>query len=559
MSARPLRFALRLVVAALLGSPLFHSTLAGQTYEVGGIVVNALTKAPLSKVTLSLTSTSDRGNVLFAAVSDAEGKFHLLGVPPGKYSLTGQRNGFRSQALDQHGTFATAIVVGPNSDASQLLFRMRPSTGLTVAVVDEENQPVRSAHVMLFSQRVIDGENALSVASGSNTSDTGHAAFRSLEPGTYYARVIAQPWYSQRNLPFRQDPANAVEPPRGPLEVAYPVTWYGGSADLTSAAPIAVESGSHPTVTVALQPVPSVRVRVPLPAESGRRHSFVQVFAEAPAGPNVYMNAVPQQMPDGILLMGLAPGRYVFEIQDPSSNVDTGDGALRIEKIRQTPHLFIKADVTGDMTLPLSAAPAASLVGKVVSEVPVLPANATLNLNAESGGSGRSDVSVSVDENLVFKSGEKKILPGRYRVASPIPEMEVTSVAVNGQPAKPGNVVTLPAGTVSLVVNLGQHRTATVNGLVVEQDKPTSGIPVYLMPSSETSGGAGVFQEQSDSDGSFSINVKAGKYIGVAIEDGYDLEYARPEIMKPYLAAGTVFEVVGGKTVQVKLEVQRKQ
>jgi hypothetical protein len=68
-----------------------------------------------------------------------------------------------------------------------------------------------------------------------------------------------------------------------------------------------------------------------------------------------------------------------------------------------------------------------------------------------------------------------------------------------------------------------------------------------------------VRRDQSDSDGSFSLrDVAPGHYTVVAIEDGWELDWAQPEALARYLPRGigvTVSEGAG-KAVRLDGEVQ---
>jgi hypothetical protein len=60
--------------------------------------------------------------------------------------------------------------------------------------------------------------------------------------------------------------------------------------------------------------------------------------------------------------------------------------------------------------------------------------------------------------------------------------------------------------------------------------------------------------DQSDSDGSFELrNVAPGQYTLVAIEDGWELEWERPEVIGRYLPGGIPVTVTesSGKLVRL--------
>ena len=50
--------------------------------------------------------------------------------------------------------------------------------------------------------------------------------------------------------------------------------------------------------------------------------------------------------------------------------------------------------------------------------------------------------------------------------------------------------------------------------------------------------------DQSDSDGTFTLpRIRPGKYVLMAIDDGWDLEWADEKVLKPYRAKGEVIDV----------------
>jgi hypothetical protein len=68
--------------------------------------------------------------------------------------------------------------------------------------------------------------------------------------------------------------------------------------------------------------------------------------------------------------------------------------------------------------------------------------------------------------------------------------------------------------------------------------KPAAGVMILLVPNPAAE--REMFRrDQSDSDGSFQMSrVVPGQYTAVAIEDGWTLDWARPEVIARYLAGG---------------------
>jgi hypothetical protein len=67
---------------------------------------------------------------------------------------------------------------------------------------------------------------------------------------------------------------------------------------------------------------------------------------------------------------------------------------------------------------------------------------------------------------------------------------------------------------------------------------------VVLVPKNMAAWPALIRRDQSDSDGSFSLrDVIPGSYTVVAIEDGWNLDWARPEVIGRYLRSGIAVTV----------------
>jgi hypothetical protein len=67
---------------------------------------------------------------------------------------------------------------------------------------------------------------------------------------------------------------------------------------------------------------------------------------------------------------------------------------------------------------------------------------------------------------------------------------------------------------------------------------------VVLVPRDPVANGDQFRRDQSDSDGSFSLrDVAPGEYTVVAIEDGWELDWARPEVIDYYLSKGVAVTV----------------
>ena len=88
--------------------------------------------------------------------------------------------------------------------------------------------------------------------------DRGRYRFSKLPPGRYFIAVSAIPWYASLGA----SSSGRTAPTRSLLDMAYPITYYGGSREESAATPLVLKEGDHATADVALFPVPSIRLRV---------------------------------------------------------------------------------------------------------------------------------------------------------------------------------------------------------------------------------------------------------------------------------------------------------
>jgi len=99
-----------------------------------------------------------------------------------------------------------------------------------------------------------------------------------------------------------------------------------------------------------------------------------------------------------------------------------------------------------------------------------------------------------------------------------------------------GRTLTFPRnGTVNLTLTL-LDGAGRIDGTVLHEGKGISQAMVVLVPQS-LQGNVDLFRrDQSDSDGTFSLyRVVPGRYIVVAIENGWNLDWQNPDVLRPYL------------------------
>jgi hypothetical protein len=80
---------------------------------------------------------------------------------------------------------------------------------------------------------------------------------------------------------------------------------------------------------------------------------------------------------------------------------------------------------------------------------------------------------------------------------------------------------------------------------------------IVLVPEDPENNASLFRRDQSDSDGTFTLrSVLPGKYTLLAIQDGWNLEWQNPSVLRAYLKGGTVIDVSRDRKSDVKVKVQ---
>lgn len=532
----------RLLISLLVLTALpAASQRAGQKFDVSGRVVNALTGEALRNASIQLFPTTDRGKPLrFETGSDSF--FEFRGLEPGKYSLVGQARNFPQQSFEQHETFNTGIVVGPGKISTGIIFRMRPEGSIAGRILDEHNDPVREAQVLLFRRSADTGKRLIESWSQAMSDDQGEYRFGHLAPGMYYVAISAQPWYRRYLQPMlmrnrdSSAPASDIDPA---LDAAYPITYYPGTNDADGAGALLVHPGDRLTANFDLTPVPSLHVTL----------LNTRSEMERPIQPNLRARVF------GDSWVSVQPTMNWRQNVMEVSGIAPGDYSLNLMQRNGTENRTSSQDITlrGDSEVDAAAVTSLPQVhGRIKYDGTKPPENAFLqfrDVNARGGMGARPD-----------EHGEFKVQPshaGRYVIAlGNAPGYAIRSISATGARVSGRTIDLTEAEPVELTIEASEG-VAQVEGTVISSDKPVSGTMVVLAPE-EIADNASLFRrDQSDSDGTFTLrDVVPGRYTAIALKNGWDMEWASPEVLRPYLAKGTPVLVTGKEKLDIKVAAQ---
>ena len=522
-------------------------------FQISGVVVDSVTGQPLSNTRVAIATVLER-NAFTTIVTAEDGRFLFPGLTSGKYTLTAQRRGYLAQTLNQHEQYSTSIAVGPDLDSSNLVFRLTANSAIFGTVTDEEGDAVREAQVMLFQSSIINGVRNTRPRTAMLAGDDGSYRFSHLPAGQYFIAVSAHPWYAQGppappmrviqdSEGNRQLVPTGEEPPPDPLDVAYPVTFYAGATESAGATPIVLGKGEAASIDVSLHPVPALHFRItagpPIPeGQSNVAASFQEmIFGGTPI--QVHANSV-LTTPGVLAVGGIAPGHYSMTINTYNNGVQ----ALQERNV----------DVSRNGEPDAShASSLVSISGVVRAELPAaMPSQGVIYLRGKN--------SVKFFGERIGDKGEvefKGVPPGSYEVSlQSAPGIFTKSISAVGASVTGHTLQIKSGGPVKLNLVVAQGH-GEVSGIALRDGKGVAGAMVILVPEDPVNDQVLFRRDQSDSDGTFTLAIVVpGRYTVLAIENGWDLEWANPEVLKKFMAQGEPVIVAPKGKYSVKVKVQ---
>jgi 5-hydroxyisourate hydrolase-like protein (transthyretin family) len=518
--------------------------------HVTGTVVDAVSGAPVKGVEVSLT----RDRTTVTVLTQQDGRFVFENLEAGKYALSARGKGYQMQAFDQHENFSTAIVAGADQYTENLVFRLTPAASISGQVTDEFSDGVRNAQVMVFRKGIVNGKESVQIQNQSFTDDKGQFNFAALEPGLYYLAVYAQPWYAQHNtlqfsdanfggtvglLPVAEQYAN--------LDVVYPVTYYPHETEAARASMISLQPGDRAKADLTLQPVPALHLRFAVHGTDLPQGAGIQVMQQIFGGPPIFTNAqIISTDQDSIEVAGIPPGHLIVRLR-PVPDPANGKSMRRVDQeIDARRDGTVNLTETGDLV---------EVSGKVeIMGTVGLPDSAGISLRSVETGSGYFR-NISKEGKNEFQISDVK--PGNYNVfLRNAPGFYIDKVQAAGATVS-GESVTIGSATqVRLAVRIGQG-LGRVDGFALRDVKPVAGVMILLIPNESGNHPFRFRRDQSDSDGSFTLQeVLPGRYTLVAIENGWNQQWADPAVYKQWLSGGEAVQVAPNGKYTVKVKVQ---
>jgi hypothetical protein len=513
------------------------------TYRVAGRIVSAINGRPLQRATVQLLNPdaplqNSNGEGTASTTSDEDGRFALTGVTAGLHNLQGSADGYLTSCYDAHEQFCTGIVAGAGVDTESLLLKLTPEATLSGHVTDEAGDPVRNANVRLYRENRDQGYLRILPAIGSQTNDLGEFVIGDLQPGTYYLLTTVLPWYAvhPRPAPPGQQvyaQVSVVDSLDPSLDVAYPTIFYPEATDSSGAEAIPVRAAEQRNIDLRLFPVPAVTVTIPKALDdknAGQVRLEQKIFGQFEPFRFASSNES--------TITGVPPGEYRLQ-QSGTSPGGTSRSVQLSLTAGNTSVSAIGGQELGNVKVQLKASDGGNL-----------PANLRLALMTKDGSSSQW--------SQVNEKGEAEVNgldSGAYSLAISQNSQSyyVVKAISDGRPVSAYDLPVKAGASLSLTA-LVAPISGSLKGIAQKDGKPAAGVLILLLPIDPSLRRLFSFRDQSNLDGSFEFRrVPPGRYTVIAIEDGWDLEWAKEDALARYLPLGVSVGIPASGSNSIKL------
>lgn len=521
--------------------------------SISGRVVNSVTGAPVRRAEVSIVMDG-RTDLRGISPTDAEGRFVCRSLPPGRYRLGAQKNGYAPMDYGATRPYMAgqAIALALGEQKAGLVIQLPQLATITGTVTDTDGEPAPHVGVQAFRHEFQRGKPVWTQAGWANTDSDGRFRMFHMMPGRYLlaAKLFDQPQQSQ-----------APEQDGGTGRLAYATTYYPGTLDHRQAKPVVLGPGE----TVENIDIPSLQARpivlevqgdLPAPAApepavadgngdndrppARSQPPFVQlsmVEKNAPAPNNAqYGGGFP--VGSQFVFNNLLPGQYVL------SGEVTLDG--RLFSARE------ELDLSGgSLNVRLHFAPAIDLAGHVrIEDAAATAAGGRVFLVAGDFTNRQgAEARVQADGSYVLKNvppglwdiGVEPMPKGGYLKSMMLGDVDVlrADMIVTAETKAPLEIVVSAAGA---------RLSGKVEGGLARA--------VLAAPQGELAGVLSFYALANvDDRGRFEMmGMTPGQYKVFAFEDLEQGAWFDPDFLKPYAERGTPVELKAGVKVEATLQ-----
>jgi len=533
-----------LVAAAFAFQNASQKNTSGVTIQ--GKVLQEPGGQPIRKANVQFSARDGQSDGQYSDTTDADGRFKVDDVKPGRYMATVKHPGLVQSAS---GKRPASILVQSGQDTTDLVFYMQPAAVITGKVADLDGDPM--SNVGISALRVGSALRGINFHdSGSAvTNDLGEFRIPDLRAGRY--TITANPPQGLR-APHAESKDKVKE------NLIYTTTYYPGTLDKEQSVAVEVHPGDETPVSFGVLASPAYRVAgtvVALPSGaalteimlSSKDHRSVQNQQLGEGGRFEFQNVLPGSYAATLLVVtGFSEGqpamkmiRMVETIEVSAANVDrlqlqpNPDGAVRGKFRMDTGQRFDWTQLN----------------------VVLLPVDEN-DFGVAAGTSGGLAMSgVNKDGSFELKNvtgGSHQLLVGAK--SNSLRDYITKSVYLDGRDVADSGFIVSAGTSLEVVVSANG---ATIEGTVVDsKGKPVADAAVLDVPSAEHRNRTDFYQrDTTDELGHFSLRgLNPGKYTVLAFDE-LQADIRDPEFLKSYEDRGEHVQLDEGARTSIVVKL----
>jgi protocatechuate 3,4-dioxygenase beta subunit len=543
-------------ITLALSAPSSAQTAADpQLCSFSGTVVDAITGLPLRDASVTTRgfgswSGSGAGSSSGAppgsasTVSDAEGRFSFENMAPGRYFLFGSSDGYVGRGRDSS---RTQLACAGGQNLTDVTLKLTPGATISGQVLGGNNKALINVRLEALRHVYRLGRPQFQTIATAVSDKAGEYRLPSLPPGKYYLRAVPQ------------------QPKKTALKSAYVPSYYPATPAQGGSNALDVRAGEQLAgVAIALTPVHTVTVSGKIVSASGKlsgseaEAAELTVVEEGGLGSWPYETEVDAK--GNFELAGIPAGNYVLmahcsEKDKPvwgQKSLQVADVDLRNVEIAMNPGVDLSGHISVDgngNTNPVNGNTNADVdLSRLVGNLEPDQNSAVGNFAPEI-----ENAFVGNDGGFTFHD----VPPGNYRIsfhspgggyymkAAQSPNILETGITVAaGQPVRNLDFVLSPGA-------------GHIDGTVMQDDQPSSGVLVALVPDGARRAQLSYFrQTTTDRQGRFQLeNIAPGDYKLFAWQGAERGAYMDPEFLQQYEDDGKSVSVKEGASLNVQLDV----
>ena len=172
---------------------------------IAGRVVDADTAAPLRNARIGLVP--EEGDEPDPVLTDAEGRFRIANLPPGRYTLVASKPGYVSLRYGARRALDRPRPVEVPGDGSPIDIRLPRGAALSGRLVDDLGEPMPDVRVTAGVVIRTSAGTRITAIRSADTDDLGEYRIAGLPPGTYIVSARPGPSIPDGGIMFGMDPA----------------------------------------------------------------------------------------------------------------------------------------------------------------------------------------------------------------------------------------------------------------------------------------------------------------------------------------------------------------